>query len=526
VEEEDEEREEEDDEGDDDDEEEDDEDEDEGANRGGKRQKRRHKRAAINRFLDVEAEVNEEDDEEEDEEEYGKDEFIAEPEGEGDDEEGPRRSVHHARLDRRDRELNDQDLARIAEDVSQRYKRSAVRFAGDMNEVPQRLLMPSVQDANLWQVRCKPGRERDLVFSLMRKSIDLEFSNRPLQILSAFERDSLPGILYVEARSQKQVSEACNGLVGIYPSRGITLVPIDEMASLLLIKKQETTVNPGNWVRIKRGKYQGDLAQVVDITENGEEVGLKFIPRIDLNPKDEATVDGKKRKKTGLGVPGSVRPPQRFFNYEEVVKVYGRKVISKRNQAYVFQNDTYKDGFIEKDFKLSGIVTENINPTLEEITRFARGNQEGEGMENAVDLSLIAEAARKAAIAVLQPGDHVEVFEGEQAGVHGTVESISLDTVTVNPVGAFDLEGQKIQVPARSVRKRFKAGDHVKVMSGKNADESGLVVSVSGNIVTFLSDMSMQEVSVFSKDLREAAEVGAGTNIVGNYELHDLVQLE
>jgi hypothetical protein len=49
-------------------------------------------------------------------------------------------------------------------------------------------------------------------------------------------------------------------------------------------------------------------------------------------------------------------------------------------------------------------------------------------------------------------------------------------------------------VPARSVRKRFKGGDHVKVMSGKNADESGLVVSVSGNIVTFLSDISMQEV--------------------------------
>lgn len=31
---------------------------------------------------------------------------------------------------------------------------------------------------------------------------------------------------------------------------------------------------------------------------------------------------------------------------------------------------------------------------------------------------------------------------------------------------------------------------------------------------------------MFSKDLREAAEVGTGTNIVGNYELHDLVQLE
>ena len=49
------------------------------------------------------------------------------------------------------------------------------------------------------------------------------------------------------------------------------------------------------------------------------------------------------------------------------MKVYGRKVVSKQNQAYVFQNDTHKDSFIEKDFKLSGIVTENINPTLEKI---------------------------------------------------------------------------------------------------------------------------------------------------------------
>jgi transcription elongation factor SPT5 len=31
---------------------------------------------------------------------------------------------------------------------------------------------------------------------------------------------------------------------------------------------------------------------------------------------------------------------------------------------------------------------------------------------------------------------------------------------------------------------------------------------------------------VFTKDVREAAEVGASTNVVGEYELHDLVQLE
>jgi transcription elongation factor SPT5 len=46
------------------------------------------------------------------------------------------------------------------------------------------------------------------------------------------------------------------------------------------------------------------------------------------------------------------------------------------------------------------------------------------------------------------------------------------------------------------------------------------------NHCAFLKLFYIRQVSVFSKDLREAAEVGAGTNIVGNYELHDLVQLE
>jgi transcription elongation factor SPT5 len=339
---------------------------------------------------------------------------------------------------------------------------------------------------------CQPGRERDIVFSLMRKAIDLEYSAQPLSILSAFQRDSLPGMIYVEARSAQQVNQACKGLVGVYPSRGIVLVPIEEMASLLQIKKQDLTVTPGSWVRVKRGKYQGDLAQVMDITENGEDVGLKFIPRIDLNPRDDANADGRKRKKTGTGLT-TMRPPQRFFNYEEVVKVYGRKQVSKRNQVYVFQNDTYKDGFIEKDFKLNALQLDNVNPTLDEITKFSRG-QDGADNENPVDLSIIAEASRKAAIAVLQPGDHVEVFEGEQSGVYGVVDSINQDVVTVTAIGV-DIDGQKVDVPARSVRKRFKPGDHVKVMTGQNADETGLVISVTDNVVTFLSDMSMQEVS-------------------------------
>ncbi|KDN44288.1 hypothetical protein RSAG8_05552, partial [Rhizoctonia solani AG-8 WAC10335] len=493
-----------------------------------KRVKRAPKRPKAHRFLDLEVEVDDdEEDLDDDDDELHKEtrEFIDEDGGFDPNEPANRRAAaDHIRYDQQrelnepadrirydqQRELNERDLAELAQDYKDRYQRSAARYTGDADQVPQRLLMPSVNDPHLFQVRVKVGREKELVFSLMRKYMDKEHSNNPLEIFSAFQRDSLPGLIYVEAHDSKQVSTALNGLVGAYISSGIKLVPIDEMSSLLKIKRVETTVQPGAWVRIKRGKYAGDLAQVIDITENGEEVGLKFIPRIDLTPRDDPMgggVDPKtgKRKKPGMSIPTG-RPPQRFFNVEEVTKA------SPNLLEFMAKTEP------------TAHQTENINPTLDEITQFAGIHGEDGAHRTGFDLSAIAEASRKTATAVLQPGDHVEVFEGEQTGVYGVVESISGEIVLLRATH-IEIEGQKIEVPARSVRKRFKAGDHVKVMAGKNTDETGLVVSVTDNVVTFLSDLSLQEVTVFSKDLREAAEVGASTNTVGNYELHDLVLL-
>lgn len=42
----------------------------------------------------------------------------------------------------------------------------------------------------------------------------------------------------------------------------LTLVPIKEMTDVLKVKHKESELRPGTWVRIKRGKYAMDLAQV------------------------------------------------------------------------------------------------------------------------------------------------------------------------------------------------------------------------------------------------------------------------
>lgn len=516
---------------DEDEEEDDEEDEDEDEDDDGPSHRRKKPRR--NRFLDVEAEVDNDDEEVEDEEAeelLREDGFIADDLGDESREAQLKTVADNQRLDHVRRREEEMSAEALAEELRQRHARSS-RYASqsDYAEVPQRLLMPSVNDPGLWRIRCKRGRERTLVATVLRRALAREASGHPVRIYSAFCRDSLDGQIFVEARRADDVVDAFSGLAGAYITNTKPfLVPILEMADLLKLQKKNTEVPVGGWVRIKRGKYAGDLAQVLDVAENGEEVGVKLVPRIDMAPQEHETyVDsaGRKRKKkansalTALGF----RPPPRLFNAEEVQKAYPHEIPTKRGGIWVFGGETYRDGYLERDVKMNAIQVEDVHPSLDEVLKFT-GEKPG-AESDGVDLHLVADASKQTWEATLQPGDHVEVFEGEQAGVTGVVDAMSGDVVTLElPNDALD--GQKIDVQAKSVRKQFRAGDHIKVLSGKHADETGLVVKVEEGITTFLSDLSMKEVSVFSRDVREAAEVGSGVNVIGGYELHDLVQLD
>lgn len=203
-----------------------------------------------------------------------------------------------------------------------------------------------------------------------------------------------------------------------------------------------------------------------------------------------------------------------------MVKRYGRNTVSRQDQLYIFRTESYSEGYLLKSFNLSSLMLENVNPTLDEIAMFT--HSDGELEDGMMDFSSIAESSRQAANALLEPGDRVEVCRGELVGVQGVVEEISGDILTLTAVG-HNLPSQKLS--ACWVRKLFKVGDHVKVIAGRNVGETGLVINVTENVVTFLDNMSLREVSVFSKDLKEADEMSSSVNPIGKYRLHDLVQL-
>ncbi|PHH65375.1 hypothetical protein CDD81_2479 [Ophiocordyceps australis] len=511
------------------DDEDEDEDEDEDVQQGHRRKRRRERR---NAFLDIEAEVDDED-EGEDEEKEGEEieDFI--------DNAHPDDVAESARLDddRRHRELDrrremeaSMDAEKQAEILRQRYgNRRPARGFGDSAVVPRRLLLPSVDDPSIWAVRCKEGKEREVVLSITKRIEERMGSNDGLAITAAFERGGaqsvMKGFVYVEAQRQTDILVALDGMLNVYPRSKMTLVDIKDMPELLRVTKTPS-LEPGAWVRLRRpAKHNGDLAQVLDVTENGLEARVRFIPRLDYGMRDDAlatvTADGKRKKPGGMAGP---RPPQRLFSEVEARKRHPRHIQGNPStNTWSYMGDEFENGFQVKDVKIQQLVVSDVNPSLEEVTRFASGAEDG--TEN-LDLKALAASLKGSnSLVTYLPGDVIEVYSGEQKGVVGRTTNVQGDIVTMT-ITEGSLAGQTIEVPTKGLRKRFKIGDHVKVIGGsKFRDEVGTVVKISDDRVTLLTDQAHTEVTVFSKDLREASDMG-GQGSLGQYSLHDLVQLD
>lgn len=489
---------------------------------------RKRRRGGIHAFIEEEAGVDDEEDEAEDEEdefaEFGAemhpDDLDALPAGAETDDR------RHRQLDRQ-RELDaTMDAEKQAQMLKERYGRNRAA-ATDALVIPKRLLLPSVEDPSIWGCRCKPGKEKEVIYSIQKRMEERPANSRnPIRLISAFERGNImQGWFYCEARRQADVTDALEGIAFYYPSQKMTLVPVKEMPDLLRVQKSEELM-PGGWVRIKRGTYIGDLAQIEEVETNGLNVTVRLVPRLDYGMNDDNAgmlgPDGKRKRVTA----NKVRPPQRPFSEAEAKKKHAKYLSATSGlggKSWSYLNETYMDGFLIKDMRVQHLITKNVNPRLEEVTMFARGGEDGTAN---LDLASLAETLKNStAEDSYQPGDPVEVYRGEQQGLIGRTVSTRGDIVSLQ-VTEGDLAGQTIDAPIRTLRKRFREGDHVKVIGGSRyQNELGMVVQVKDDTVTMLSDMSMQEITVFSKDLRLSAEMAADGQL-GIYDVHDLVQLE
>ncbi|KIX00503.1 uncharacterized protein Z518_10643 [Rhinocladiella mackenziei CBS 650.93] len=497
---------------------------------------RKRRRRGLNQFFEEEAEVDEDDDDvEADEDDLGP-EFIQDTHP---DDDLPPEAVHddgrHRELDRQRQMEASMDAEKQAAAYKERYGRRTTTALSNSSFVPQNLLMPDVNDPSIWGVRCKAGKEREIVGKIMKKFLESKHSRNAMRICSAFERGDGPmaGYIFVEARSKVDVDDALANIPDVYPRSKMNLVPVKEMPDLLRVTKNKE-LEVGGYVRIKRGLYQGDLGMIESVETNGLEVTIRLVPRLTYGMDEDqnrpgGVADAKRKRPNAFGPTNNfaTRPPQRLFNENEAKKRHDRFLQANRHlsgRSWNYRGDQYEDGFLIKDFKLQHLVTENVNPRLDEITKLTKTAADG---SEVLDLESLAHSLRNAtAEGNYMPGDEVEVYEGEQRGIVGRTEAVNGNIVSIM-VSEGDLAGQLVEVPVKGLRKRFREGDNVKIVGGsKYRDEVGMVLRIKDDKVTVLANTSNEEITVFSKDLREATDAGSGGAGASKFDVQELVQID
>lgn len=348
---------------------------------------------------------------------------------------------------------------------------------------------------------------------MMRKFIAYQNTEQPLQIRSIVAPENVKGYVYIEAFKQTHVKAAIEGIgslkLGSFEQK---MVPIKEMTEVLRVTKQQAVLTRGQWVRLKRGIFKDDLAQVYHVEQAQNRVELKMIPRIDYTKprgafKNNADADKKRKFK---------KPPQKLFDVDAIRRIGGD--VSTDGDFLIFEGNRFsRKGYLFKAFTMSAILTEGIKPTLEELQKF-------DAQPENLEMDLGERAGGIDAGEVFAPGDNVVVCEGELANLHGKV--ITVDGNKVQMLPKHDDLNEPLEFQASELKKSFKTGDHVKVLNGRFEGDTGMILRVESELAILLSDVTYHELKVRTKDLQLCADTATGVDAYGQYQWGDLVQLD
>jgi transcription elongation factor SPT5 len=269
-------------------------------------------------------------------------------------------------------------------------------------------------------------------------------------------RDTIPGWIYLEAFALSAVHQVLAGIPSVIFAQDRTpitqAIPIEDRIPLLSMSDTHS-IGRGSWVRLQtRGLYRYDLGFVLDFDQRTLDAQVAIVPRIKLG-RDNAE-----------------RPKRTLFDLEEVKRQYGRNSVEQYNQIHFFQGREFKNGLLEICLPIGRILTRNVNPTRSELELFTQ----------CTDSSIVEAGYRE--LLQFNLHDRVEVIAGQLGGLEGRLANTAQHgNVVIHPTAAIDLQ----PIRAREIRKKFRLGDLVKIISGEHQGVEGFIIGLDDeNCVT------------------------------------------
>ncbi|MEN2496206.1 MAG: Transcription elongation factor SPT5 [Marteilia pararefringens] len=416
----------------------------------------------------------------------------------------------------------------LPEDIDDEDDNALVSSEANLNaDILKQSLIPTVKDSSLWILKCKPGDELHISNLLFNKFMALKNSPKPLKIKSVVYRPNFAGFIYIEAHHQGAVKEAIDGISSLksYEYREIMTVPVKEMPSVLRIV-QDSSVNLKvmDFVRIKRGIYKDDLAQVLYVDHSQNKAQIQIVPRFKSEnhfsktlPKTSAENADKndannltEKSKTEPSGKQPITYVQRMFNKNAV-----DEADLHEDEGFLFYggNQYSQAGHLIKMFPIVALQVTNVEPSLDELANFQ--------MDNPTAIIQLNQTNSKNHFAV---HDNVCVVSGELVNLQGKIVKINKSVISVLP--SHEDINVTIDFVEAELSKTFSIGDHVKVLASKHINETGLVVASDEKNATILTDTNIRELQIPVNFLQLSKMKYSGVDQTGQYSYGDLVLLD
>jgi transcription elongation factor SPT5 len=389
--------------------------------------------------------------------------------------------------------------------------------AADRYDSSQRFtaaLLPRPSDPKVFAVKVRPGFTRLLVARLVNKCHAYLHGNnqqrirQDLGIISAFSLDHVREWIYIEAHRKRFVETAISGLDHVFRFK---ISQVDPRELMQLMQRQSATkdeLNVGQYVRVRHGPYEADIATVIAVSDEGHRAMVKLVPREDY-------INRERRDRRAGGNRGS-RPPQKFFRPQLAI---GARQDTSGNWFWDgCEFDT--DGYLYKEFSARQLLVGDkcTPPSLDELVVYHNENRD------AIEQAAAAFGGSRKTRA-LRPDEPVRVSGGQLSGIVGRVRET--DVASGRATLETTVKGAKsvLTVNSADLVKHFEPGAHVIVESGPHSGESGVVLACEGAMVALVTDQTQRELWVESEACRASRMVSARPHKVGAHQLFDLVTL-
>ncbi|CBZ53496.1 hypothetical protein NCLIV_032830 [Neospora caninum Liverpool] len=509
---------------------------------------RRKKRRGVNAFLDVEAQEGDDEEEEEGDDLFDYSDEAAQAARLA--AQASERRVGHDRTQQRRGGAS--HLESAIDSLTRRYQDQTFEEGEEEDDLDadgyaledpnENNLLPDITDPKLWMVKLnKTGVEREVCISILNKSFQMQEKGSDCEIYSCYASDDLKGYVYVEAFSQYAIKEALQGLRLIRTYGEIKMVPLEEMTAVFNSVRSRAPYIPqrNDFVRVKRGLYANDIAQIHQVEEQGIVVTVRLIPRLDLNAlldRDKRGDFSRKSDMAALKRMGGVRAQKRFFDRDEVDARGGQVEQGVLPGTVRFAGMTFEEsGYLLRRMAVRHLLVGSAAaPSLAEVTEFVQG-QQGKEEEDLHEIRRPLSSFLKRQRSAYRLGERVRVIGGELQGMRGKIGERRQEPEDDDEEEAVEviLEDKKlgpVMLKTSHVVKDLQLGENVRAVGGVNAGHSGLITSVdfSKQTATVFSPAAGLEFTCGLESLTAAPDAGLGEeglSSVRGFHLGDFVEL-